>query len=113
VKLQDAVRFGKHAAKHAAKHANVDNAKRFAQHVVPEVVRPARIIWNQAIGILFFVLAIPFFLKALQLYKAFQSDPGNGIVALALSSVLVIVMVFFGAASFLQARRIASRARRR
>jgi uncharacterized membrane protein YcjF (UPF0283 family) len=108
VKLNDAVRL----AKHASKHASVDNAKRFAQHVVPEVVRPARIIWNQAIGVLFFVLAIPAFLKAIQLYRAFLSDPKSGFVALGISCVFIIVMVSFGASSFLKARRIASRVHR-
>jgi hypothetical protein len=108
VKLQDAVRL----AKHASKHASVDNAKRFAKHVVPEVVRPARIIWNQAIGVIFFVLAIPAFLKSIQLYRAFQADPKSGFVALGISCVFVLVMVGFGASSFLQARRIASRAQR-
>jgi uncharacterized membrane protein YcjF (UPF0283 family) len=108
VKLQDAVRL----AKHASKHANVDNAKRFAHHVVPEVTRPARIIWNQAIGLLFFVLAVPAFLKAIQLYRAFHADPNSGFVALAISCVFIIVMVGFGASSFLKARRIASRVHR-
>ena len=108
MKLQDAVRL----AKRASKHASVDNAKRFAQHVVPEVMRPARIIWNQAIGILFFVLAIPALLKAIQLYRAFQADPKSGFVALAISCVFIIVMVGFGISSFLTARRIASRVNR-
>jgi hypothetical protein len=90
----------------------MDNAKRFAQHVVPEVVRPARIVWNQAIGLLFFVLAIPAFLKAIQLYRAFQADPKSGFVALAISCVFIIVMLSFGASSFLKARRIASQVRR-
>lgn len=112
MKLHEAVRLGKHAARHAAKHANVDNAKRFAQHVVPEVVRPARIIWNQAIGAVFFVLAIPALLKAIQLFRAFQTDPTSGLVAFALSCVFVIVMVSFGASSFLKARRIAARSNR-
>lgn len=108
MKLHDAVRL----ARHASKHANVDNAKRFANHVVPEVMRPARIIWNQAIGVLFFVLAIPAILKAIQLYRAFQADPQGGFVALALSCVFIFVMVSFGASSFLRARRIASRVQR-
>jgi uncharacterized membrane protein YcjF (UPF0283 family) len=108
VKLQHAFRL----AKHASKHANVNNAKRFANHVVPEVMRPARIIWNQAIGVLFFVLAIPAFLKAIQLYRAFQADPGSGVVALAISCIFIVVMVGFGASSFVKARRIASRVHR-
>lgn len=108
MKLQDAVRL----ARHASKHASVDNAKRFANHVVPEVMRPARIIWNQAIGVLFFVLAIPAFLKAIQLFRAFQADPKSGLVALAISCVFVIVMVSFGISSFVKARSIAARIHR-
>jgi len=107
VNLQDAARL----AQHAAKHANVENAKRFAQHVVPEVVRPARVVWNQAIGALFFVLAVPAALKALQSYRDLQSDPKSGF-GLALSCIFVTVMVGFGVASFLKARRIASRVNR-
>ncbi len=109
MKLQDAVRL----AKHASKHASVDNAKRFAHHVVPEVMRPARIIWNQAIGLLFFVLAIPAFVKAIQLFREFQADRKSGAVALTISCVFVVVMVGFGVSSFLTARRIAARVHRR
>jgi hypothetical protein len=71
VKLQDAVRL----AKLAGKHANVDSARRFTTHVVPEVTRPARVVWNQAIGFLFFVLAIPAALKGILLYQSLDTDP--------------------------------------
>jgi hypothetical protein len=104
VKVQDAVRF----AKYAKKHATADNARLFAQHVVPEMVRPARVIWNQAIGALFFVLAVPAILKAIQLYRELRTDPKSAF-GLAISCVFVIVMVSFGLASFLKARRIAAR----
>ncbi len=107
VKLQDAVRL----AKHAAKHVNTDNAKLFTQHVVPEVVRPARVIWNQAIGFLFFVLAVPAALKGIQLYRELATDP-KGAFGLVISIIFVVVMMGFSIASFMKARSIASRARR-
>jgi hypothetical protein len=107
VKLQDAVRL----AKHAAKHANADNARRFTHHVVPEVTRPARIVWNQAIGFLFFVLAVPAIFKGVQLYRSLDAEPKNGF-GLVISAIFVAVMVSFGVSSFLKARRIASRANR-
>lgn len=94
-----------------ARTTNVDDAKRFAKHVVPEVVRPARVIWNQAIGALFFVLATPAFFKAIQLYRTLDTDPKSSF-GLALALVFVGVMVFFGIASFVKARRIASQVRR-
>lgn len=94
-----------------ARTTNVSDAKRFAQHVVPEVVRPARVIWNQAIGALFFVLATPALFKAIQLYRTLDTDP-NGSFRLAVALIFVAVMLFFGINSFLRARRIASQVRR-
>ncbi len=104
MKLHEAVRL----AKHASKHATAENAKLFANHVVPEMVRPARVIWNQAIGALFFVLAIPAAMKALQLYHDLPNEPKN-FVALALCSISAVVMISFGISSFAKARRIAAR----
>ena len=103
MKLADAIRI--------ARTTNVDDAKRFAKHVVPEVVRPARVIWNQAIGALFLVLATPALIKAIQLYRTLETDP-QGSFRLTVALVFVAVMVFFGINSFLKARRIASQVRR-
>ena len=94
-----------------ARTTSVDDAKRFAQHVVPEVVRPARVIWNQAIGALFFVLATPALFKAIQLYRTLDTDP-QGSFRLGVALIFIAVMVFFGINSFLRARRIASQVRR-
>ena len=103
MKLHEAVRL----AKHAAQHVNADNARRFTHHVVPEVTRPARIVWNQAIGFLFFVLAVPAAVKGVQFYRE-----NRGVGYLAISVIFVVVMLSFGISSFLKARRIASRVNR-
>lgn len=91
VKLADAVR--------AAKSIKVSHARKFVQHVVPEVVRPARIIWNQAIGATFLFLALVFF------GYGFVSHSRSH-VSLALAVFLGIVMTIYGISSFLKARRI-------
>jgi hypothetical protein len=90
VNLADVIRL--------AKFAKVDNAKRFAQHVVPEVVRPARIIWNQAIGALFLLLALYFLVYA--------STHRQNIAGMLFGIFLGFIMVFFGVVSFLKARRV-------
>lgn len=92
MKLSEAIRL--------AKSVKISHAQKFAQHVVPEVVRPARIIWNQAVGALFLVLALMFFG-----YAVSPSARAN-IVALALSVFMGAVMTIFGIDSFLKSRRI-------
>lgn len=98
-------------AKFAGKHANVESARRFTTHVVPEVTRPARVVWNQAIGFVFFVLAVPALLKGIQLYGSLATDP-KAWFGVLVSAIFVVVMAGFGLSSFLKARRIASRAPR-
>jgi uncharacterized membrane protein YfcA len=91
-----------------ARTFKVDHARKFAQHVVPEVVRPARVIWNQAIGAIFLLLAVMFFANAARYYNGSQTDARSG-VALAFCAFLGAVMGAFGIASFLKARRISRR----
>jgi hypothetical protein len=107
VKLQDAVKL----AKLAGKHANVESARRFTTHVVPEVTRPARIVWNQAIGFLFICLAVPAVFKGIQMYRSLNTDPKGGF-GVVVSAIFAVVMVSFGISSFMKARRIASRTNR-
>lgn len=87
------------------KYANVDNARKFAQHMVPHVVRPAQIIWNKAIGAVFILFAFLFFSNAYKYFHTLRTDSPNPI-GLGFSIFLGSVMGFFGIASFLKARRI-------
>jgi predicted phage tail protein len=92
----------------AARTFKVDHARKFAQHVVPEVVRPARVIWNQAIGGIFLLFALLFFGNAARYYSDLHAASRNG-VALGFSVFLGAVMAIFAVASFAKARRIARR----
>ncbi len=100
MKLAEAIRV--------AKSIKVEHARKFATHVVPEVVRPARIIWNQAIGGIFILFALLFFGYAVKYFRALHSGAGNP-VALAFAAFLGAVMLFFGLSSFSKARRIGQR----
>ena len=90
MKLAEAVRL--------VRGIKVQDARRFAQHVVPEVVRPARVIWNQAIGGIFLLFAVSFLWYAIT-----QShNPAGKMMGIFLG----VVMGFFCVTSFLKARRI-------
>ena len=90
IKLAEAVRL--------AKLAKPDHARKFAQHMIPHVVRPAQIIWNRAIGAVFLLFAVSCFSNAYM-----HSDNQ---VSLALSLFLGAVMASFGLGSFWKARRL-------
>lgn len=85
------------------------HAQTFARTVVPEVMRPARVIWNQAIGAIFLILAIPALFKAAQLFREIGSGDGRTMFGLILSVIFCLVMFSFSIASFRKAKRISSR----
>jgi hypothetical protein len=73
-------------------------AKKFLAHVVPEVIRPIHIMWNQAIGFVFIVLAVVFGFRVLR----GKEGPGIQLVG----ALFVILIAWFGISSFLKARKI-------
>ncbi len=77
------------------------HARTFARAVVPEVVRPARVIWNQAIDAVFPLFAASFFG-----YSATHRENPAGI---GFGIFLGVIMTFFGVTSFLRARQIGRR----
>ncbi|HZQ55842.1 MAG TPA: hypothetical protein VFB14_26825 [Bryobacteraceae bacterium] len=98
MKLSEAIRL--------AKSVKVSHAQKFAQHVVPEVVRPARIIWNQAVGAIFLLFAVLFFGNSTRYLNGPGGPDTRNVVALFFSLFMGAVMAFFGIGSFLKARRI-------
>lgn len=76
--------------------------RKLLQHVLPGIVRPLHILWNQIIGFFFLVLA------AVPVPSAYRSyhDP-NGLPRLLMSLLFIVLMGMFGISSFLKARKIA------
>jgi len=73
-------------------------AKKFLDHVIPSVIRPIHIIWNQAIGFVFIVLAVVFGFRVVR----GKEPPGIQIVG----ALFVLLIAWFGISSFLKARKI-------
>lgn len=93
MKLREAIRV--------ARSVKLSHAQKFVQHVVPEVVRPARVIWNQAIGGVFLLFALSF-----AGYAFLQSKNPAAVIG---GIFLCLVMTFFSVTSFLKARQISRR----
>jgi hypothetical protein len=76
-------------------------AKKFMIHVIPGVVRPIHILWNQVIGFFFIVLAL---LPVHSIMRDWGKD--DTAPRLALEIPFAVIMAAFGIHSFLRARKI-------
>jgi hypothetical protein len=76
-------------------------AGKFLHHILPGVVRPLHVLWNQVIGFFFLALAclpLPSAIKDIHKPDMYPR--------LALSIPFILIMGAFGVSSFLRARRI-------
>jgi hypothetical protein len=73
-------------------------AKKFLGHVMPGVIRPIHILWNQVIGFIFFVLAIVFG------YRIIRGGEPLGLQLVG--TLFALLMAWFGISSFWKARKI-------
>ncbi len=79
-------------------------ARKFASTVLPGVIKPLRVLWNEMIGFVFIVFAV-FGGSAAYRNFANTTDPdafGRGM----LGALFGVVMLAFGLQSFFRARRI-------
>jgi hypothetical protein len=72
--------------------------KKFLGHVIPGVVRPIHILWNQMIGFVFIVLAVVFGFRIIR-----GKEPGG---MQLVGTLFVVLIAWFGISSFLKARKI-------
>ncbi len=78
---------------------------RFVEHVVPGVMRPLRVLWNEVIGFVFLCLAAWAVPSAIRNVRSLHTDE-SGIGRVLLSVGFFGLMAYFGISSFLRARRI-------
>jgi hypothetical protein len=83
-------------------------AEQFVRAVVPGVVKPLHVLWNELIGFIFSILAISAAPTAWRYYRGLDADPKNAF-RLLLTLAFGLTMAWFGVASFLKARRIGRR----
>lgn len=83
-------------------------AKTFVRTVMPGVVKPLHVLWNEMIGFLFLVLAAATVPAGWRYYRAIEADPNN-FFRLVLTTAFGLTMAWFGVSSFLKARQIRRR----
>jgi hypothetical protein len=80
-------------------------AKQFFRHVIPSVIRPLHILWNEMIGFLFLVFAVVPIPRTWKTWRQYEQT-GEGLFSVALSVVFILIMAGFGIGSFRRARKI-------
>lgn len=79
----------------------LSKAKLLLGHVIPGVIRPLHILWNQVIGFLFLVLAL---IPVPSLIRNWGKEGSGGHIAMSIC--FIALMGWFGISSFWQARKI-------
>jgi drug/metabolite transporter (DMT)-like permease len=83
----------------------MDVARKFVTHVIPGIVRPLRVLWNEVIGFFFIVLGIIFGVGAWRRFRAFSGDITEFFLLMGIG-LFVLMLLGFGVSSFLRARKI-------
>jgi len=78
---------------------------KFVSHVMPGVVRPLRVLWNEVIGFLFIVFAVYAGASAISGIRQLDT-PSRSPLKVGLSVFFALWMAYFAITSFLRARRI-------
>jgi type VI protein secretion system component VasK len=81
-------------------------SRQFLEHVLPAVVRPLRVLWNQMIGFLFLVLAVWAIPRGVRSVREFSGDL-ESFFRLLLTGLFIAVMGGYGIYSFWRARKAA------
>jgi hypothetical protein len=76
----------------------LSTAKKFICHVMPGVIRPIHILWNQVIGFIFIVLAVVFG------YRVIRGKEPVGLQIVG--GLFVFLIAWLGLSSFWKARKI-------
>jgi ABC-type transport system involved in cytochrome c biogenesis permease subunit len=79
--------------------------KKFFHHVLPGVVKPMRVLWNEIIGFVFLAFAVWTVPSAYRHIRDFNGD-SDSLFRLILTSLFSLIMIYFGVTSFLRARKI-------
>lgn len=83
----------------------VSQAKSFVRHVVPAVIKPIRVLWNEMIGFVFLVLGVVPIPSAYKAYRDFEGGK-EGVFRVVLTACFCAVMLYFGVTSFFRARKL-------
>ena len=79
--------------------------RKFLGHVLPGIVRPMHILWNEVIGFVFIALAVMSLPSLWRHYRNFDGQ-AESIFRLGITGGFAFIMFVFGIGSFRRAKKI-------
>lgn len=79
--------------------------REFVRHIVPQIIKPLRSLWNEVIGFVFLSLAAIPIPRTFRMWREFH-ESGEGLFRICVALIFIVLMGAFGIHSFLRARRI-------
>jgi hypothetical protein len=88
------------------KNGVITAGKQFVRHVLPAVLKPARVLWNELIGFIFLAFGVMVSFSTWRNYDEGGQAAGNPLVLLA-GGGFAAMLLYFGWSSFRRAKKIA------
>ncbi len=83
----------------------IPHARQFVKYVLPAILRPLRIVWNQVIGFMFVCMAVIATWRTIPIIREFDGEMAT-LFRLALSLIFIGMMAGFGIYSFWRAHKV-------
>ncbi|MBI4877853.1 MAG: hypothetical protein HY822_24745 [Acidobacteria bacterium] len=80
--------------------------KQFLHHVVPGVIRPLRVLWNEMIAFVFLIFAVIPAPRTWRTWRQYEQT-GEGLFNIVLAVVFMLIMGGFAWGSYRRARKAA------
>jgi hypothetical protein len=94
------------------KRKAIRHGQEFVKHVVPAVIKPARVLWNEVIGFLFISFGVIFgfktgsYVRDYMRSSASSAEVTGDLIRIAMAGFCTVLMAYFGVTSFRRARKI-------
>ena len=79
--------------------------RKFIATVLPGIIKPMRILWNEVIGFVFLCFAVIPIPRLVKSWREF-GESGEGLFRVLLAVFFILLMGGFGISSFLRARKL-------
>ncbi len=83
---------------------SLSRGREFLHYVLPGVIKPLRVLWNQVIGFAFFVFALIAVPRAMRSLREYDGD-AQSLFEVVLTFIFILTMAAFAVQSFWRARK--------